>query len=433
MRLFSSFFNHQIPQKIIAFGSMMILLLLFISSCELGEPRVIQIWTDRPELAVYGELFNSQERSYKVEVSYYENLSEQLLETRIYPDIVIGSWLKSSSTRKYFKDLNYFFDELLLNKAAFYTPLLELGNIDGKQYLLPVSFNLPLVLFPRDQASLINKAGILNLDDIRDRGKMFNQKSEKGEYLQMGFSPRWSDDFLYITARLFGAAFREGNPIAWNGGALEKGMNYVYQWSIEVNGEPQQEDDFAFKYLVTPPPVPLNSGKVLFAYQESQKLFTSPEEQRQNLDFRWVSKDNRIPIIEGETFLGIYKKNRAKRASDAFVQWLYREETQRKILEFSKKIRLNEQVFGIANGFSAIRSVNEEIFPQFYPLLLGHMPPAEYLLPPEILPADWPLIREQVILPYLHDRSKASDKSQIQSLEGRLDEWKKQHKGTKKG
>ncbi|MCX7654929.1 MAG: ABC transporter substrate-binding protein [Treponemataceae bacterium] len=412
--------------------STIIFVILLTGSCELSEPRIVHIWTDRPELAVYGELFNSQERAYKVEVSYYENLSEQLLGTRFYPDIVIGSWLKSSSTRTYFKDLNYFFDELLLNRTAFYTPLLELGNIDGKQYLLPVSFNLPLVLFPRDQSSLINKPGILNLEDIRDRSKLFNQIGERGEYLRMGFSPRWSDDFLYIITRLFGAAFREGNPIAWNGGSLEKAMNYVYQWSIEVNGGPQQEDDFAFKYLVTLPPAPLNSGKVLFAYQESQKLFISPEEQRQNLDFRWVSKDNRIPILEGETFLGIYKKNRAKRASDAFVQWLYREETQRKILEFSKKIRLNEQVFGIAQGFSAIRSVNEEIFPQFYPLLLGHMPPAEYLLAPEILPADWPLIREQVILPYLHDRSKVSDKSQVQSLEGRLDVWKKQQKGTRK-
>lgn len=397
---------------------------LFIS-CQIGGTKTVTLWTDQSEFAIYAEIFNSRQKNYKIETFYYENLPNMLAKTKIYPDIVIGTGLKNSETRKLFKNLDYFFDELLLKQTSFYINLLRLGNIDGKQYLLPVSFNIPAVIFSKENSSLVSKPFFLTLDEIQSLGKNYNQINNQGTYVRMGFSPRWDDEFLFIVSRLFNVSYRESSPLAWDAAALERAMNYVYRWSIETNGSPEKEDDFAFKYLYNPPAVIATSGKTLFAYISSEDLLTLSEDRLNTLDFRWVGNGNAIPIMEGSPFLGIYKKSKSKQAIDAFIQWFYREENQRELLQQSKEYRLMDHSFGIANGFSALRTVTEQIFPSFYPILLGHTPPAESLTPPGILPKNWDVLKARVILPYLHDASRTDKKASIVPLEKRLAEWLK--------
>ncbi len=397
-------------------------LLALFSSCEFIEPKVAVLWTDRPEFALYAELFNASQSRYKMETYYREAPAQALVGASEYPDVVVGSWLKSSSTRTLFRPLDYFFEELLLTETAFYPKLLALGNIDGKQYLLPVSFNLPALIFSRENASLVPSPFTLSLDEIRALGKAHNVITN-GSFTRMGFSPRWNDEFLFVAAALFGTSFREGAPLAWDKGALDKAVTYLKEWTADANRSTTDEDDFEFKYLYDPPHRLASSGRILFAYITSADLFTVPEERRANLDFRWIAKDAAIPVAEGSAYLGICKRGKARNAADAFVQFLYKEETQRRILEQSKRVRLNESVFGIAGGFSALRSVNDDIFPLFYPGLLGHVPPAEYLSPPNILPKDWTTLKLRVVLPYLHDRVRVADDAKIQSLEDRFAEW----------
>ncbi len=395
------------------------------SSCQFGSTKTVTLWTNQSDFAIYTEIYNTKQKRYKLETYYFENLTDTLAKTKNYPDIVVGTGLKNSETRRLFKSLDYFFDELLLKQTSFYINLLRLGNIDGKQYLLPVSFNLPAVIFSKDNSSLITRPFYLTLDEIQSIGKSYNQQTEEGFYTRMGFSPRWDDDFLFILTRLFNVSYRESNPLAWDAVALERAMNYVYQWSITTNGSPDKEDDFAFKYLYNPPAVIVTSGKSLFAYISSDNLFTLSEDRLNTLDFRWVGQGNSIPIMEGAPFLGIYKKSKAKDAIDAFIQWFYREENQREILQLSKELQLLDHSFGIANGFSALKTVTEQIFPTFYPILLGHTPPADSLTPPGILPKNWETIKKRVILPYLHDASRTDKRNGQVSLEKKLSEWLK--------
>ena len=391
-------------------------------SCEFVEPKVAVLWTDRPEFALYAELFNASQSRYKLEVFYREAPAQALVGAKEYPDLVVGSWLKSASTRALFRPLDYFFEELLLTETAFYPKPLALGNIDGKQYLLPVSFNIPALIFSRENASLVPSPFTLSLDEVRELGKAHNEASA-GSFTRMGFSPRWNDEFLFVAASLFGTSFREGSPLAWDKGALDKAVTYLREWTTDANRDTTAEDDFEFKYLYDPPHKLASSGRILFAYITSADLFTVPDERRANLDFRWIAKDAAIPVTEGAAYLGVCKRGKARNASDAFVQFLYKEETQRRILEQSKRLRMNESVFGIAGGFSALRAVNDEIFPLFYPGLLGHVPPAEYLSPPNILPKDWTTLKLRVVLPYLHDRVCVTDDAKVRSLEDRISEW----------
>jgi len=84
-----------------------------------------------------------------------------------------------------------------------------------------------------------------------------------------------------------------------------------------------------------------------------------------------------------------------------------------------------ETSFGIAGGFSAIRPVTEQVFPQFYPDLLRHMPPQDFLSPPNILPSNWMEIKQRVILPYLHDRARHPNNADLIPLERRLADWQR--------
>ncbi|GHV25562.1 lipoprotein [Spirochaetia bacterium] len=404
------------------------LLLLLLSSCAKSSTTAV-LWTDRPEFALYAEYFNAAQGDYKIETRYFESPARQLTDKDSSPpDIVAGNWLKSAATRSLFRPLDKFFKKERLSRESFYPPLLALGNIDGKQYLLPVAFNIPTLIFARDKGEILSNPFTLGLEEAKALGKSYNVET-KGVYSRMGFSPSWDDDFLFVNAVLGGASFREASPLTWDNDALERSLAYVESWIREANTDIQAEDDFSFKYFYDPPAKLVTSGRVLFFYLPSSVLFTLSQEQRANLDFRWIAGEDTIPISEDMVYYGIYRHSRAQKAAEAFTLWFFREETQRLFLEEGKNKRLLETRFGIANGFSALRTVTEQVFPQFYPSLLGHMPPGSFLSPPNILPRNWIAIKERVILPYLHDRIRATGRGDVRSLDRRLSDWNRLNRG----
>ena len=379
------------------------------------------LWTDRPDFALYADYFNAAQDQYKIETRYYDFLSQKLGENVAHPDIVVGSWLKSASTRAHFKPLDRHFAGVL-EQSAFYSRLLAMGNIDGRQYLLPVSFNAPVVIFARDRGDRLSSPFTIGFDEMKALGKGYNIEAN-GIYTRMGFSPAWDDDFLFLTASLFNASFREAEPLAWDSAALDRAMSFAYDWTNEANTSIQAVDDFTFKYFYDPPAKLAIAGRILFTCMDSDSYFTLAEDQRNNLDFRWLAEHDTIPIAERSVYLGLVKKGKAPKAAEAFLRWFYRADTQRYFLEVSRQNRMAEISFGIGGGFSAMRTVTEQVFPQFYPDLLGHMPPQEFLSPPNILPSSWMELKERVILPYLQERARQESSAGIYQLERRLADW----------
>jgi ABC-type glycerol-3-phosphate transport system substrate-binding protein len=396
-------------------------LFVFCSCSLINGNTVAVLWTDRPEFAFYGESFNAAQNQYKVEIRYFDSPARQLTRTGEYPDIVAGSWLKSASTRIFFKSLDGFFRGSL-SKNAFYSKLLAMGRIDGKQYLLPVSFNAPALIFARDKEELLPNPFTISFNEMKTLGKNYNIESG-GAYTRMGFSPVWDDDFIFIIAALFNASFQESAPLAWDSAALEQAMSFVYNWTHEVNTNSQAEEDFYFKYFYDPPAKLVLSGRILFTYMESDSLFTMAEEQQNNLDFRWISEENTIPLAEAAVYLGLPKKGKAPKAAAAFVRWFFQTETQHRLLQESRDNRMLEISFGVSGGFSALRPVTEQVFPLFYPGLLGHMPPEDFLSPANILPGNWTLLKERIILPYLRERARSPGREGVYPLERRITDW----------
>jgi ABC-type glycerol-3-phosphate transport system substrate-binding protein len=397
-------------------------LLWTLASCGTEPGKAAVLWTGRPEFAIYAEYFNSAQDLHKVEVRYFDSPSQELSRTAEYPDIVVGSWLKSAGTRTFFSPLDGLFKNDTLNGDDFYPKLLALGKIENRQYLLPVSFNIPALVFVRDKGNSLSNPFTIDLEEIKKLGMEYNQETG-GVYSRMGFSPAWNDEFLFLTAKLFNTGFREADPLAWDSRALEEAMVYNQNWIGEANTSFQQVDDFTFKYFYDPPAKLLLSGHILFTYMGSAELFTMAQERRSALDFRWIVKDNSISLNEDTVYYGICKRGKGKKAAEAFTRWFFSGETQMLLLATSRNKRMNERSFGIGGGFSALRSVTEQIFPRFYPGLVGHIPPEDYLVPPNVLPQNWTALKEKVILPYMHDRIRRGSRENVNPLERRISEW----------
>ena len=396
------------------------LLVFILASC--GGSTAAQIWTDRPEFAFYGEFFNSSQNQYKVTVRFIDFPSAELGKANSNPDIVVASWLKNSSTGTYFKTLDKFFGAKKLSRSVFYPRLLAAGRIENNQYLLPVSFNIPALIFTRNREQEISNQFTIGFDEIKQLSGNFNTLNREA-YTRMGFSPLWSDDFLLLTSVLFGTSFREASPLSWDPQSLEKSMDFIYNWNHEINTGNQAEEDFRFKYFYEPPEKLIQTGRILFSYLGSGDLFTLNDDSRNNLDFRWIMEDNKIPIRENSVYMGIPKKGKSAKAARAFILWFFQIDSQRKLLEYSKANRINETVFGICSGFSALTSVTEQIYPVYYPGLLGRMPPSDFLMVPNVLPSNWAVIRDKIILPYIHERARKENAQDITPLERRLSDW----------
>ena len=404
----------------------LIFLIISFSSCD-GN-KTAQLWTDRPEFALYVEFFNAVQNQYKISVKYIEfpgeALSGGILEN---PDIVAGSWLKNSSMGATFKSLDNLFGKNKLSSDIFYPRLLAIGKIDKTQYLLPVSFNIPALVFSKSRET--NQRGFalsgkftIDFDEIKTLSSAYNTRS-RGAYTRMGFSPLWNDNFLFTAAILSGTAFKEADPLAWDAAALERSMVLINNWTNEINTNTQADDDFTYKYFIEPPEKLIQSGRILFSYMESGSFFTLSEDSKNNLDFRWLMEQNRIPVSEDSVYIGIPKKAKSARAARTFLQWFFKAESQRSLLEYSKTYRINENNFGICGGFSSLTPVTEQVYPLFYPELLGRMPPSENFTLQNILPRNWAAIKERVVLPYLNDRARRENADDVYPLARRLSDW----------
>ena len=102
------------------------------------------------------------------------------------------------------------------------------------------------------------------------------------------------------------------------------------------------------------------------------------------------------------------------------------EETQGKLLDRTTSMGLNVESFGISGGFSAIRNVNERIFPLYYEHLQGNIPPAEYIDVVNILPIRWESLKSRIVLPWLESYSDTKQEEVTATMEALIDTWSKQ-------
>ena len=288
--------------KKLFWGGLLLALCIFFSSCRQEEQQRIVIWTSCAEFAQYTELFNSTHPGSNAVIVYKENPAQELppAKDELPPDIVIGSWLRTDKTNKQFKSLDYLFDRQIISSSMFYEQLLDAGKVRKTQFLLPVSFNLPVIIFDSANSSYITESYTLSLNQIKSIGLAYNEQNTKGSFTKIGFIPSVNADFLYLTTKLYGVDFHlDKNSVVWNDLRLRNAVNYVRDWINTNNGSAQEEQDFAYKYLSMPDYRAVTSGRTLLACTTSNNMFSNIRSQELNIDYRFLP-GSLIPKIKNQ-------------------------------------------------------------------------------------------------------------------------------------
>ena len=402
--------------------------LFLFTSCMDDSRQTVVIWTSRSEIVPYAEVFNTSQNKIKALVLYKKNPVESLPATKdeVPPDLVIGSFLRTERKRRQFRSLNYLFTTGEVNESVFYNNLLDSCKKNESIYQIPVSFNIPAIVFTKEHEEFVKEAYMLTLEQIQEAATLFNKKNKNGLYTQMGFAPQWEPQFLYMAAKIRDCKFEEsGTSFSCNLEALSETVDFLRAWTTK-NGSPIEEQDFAFKYLYTPQYKQLLSKHCLFSFMTSDKLFALSQAQLETVDFRWIHKNNKIPVDDSMITMGLYNKAKHKSNAEEFIKWFFTEEAQKQMMEHVHQMNLNVSTFGIAGGFSSIKDVTEKVFPTYYNTLLSNAPVAELLMPPAVLPLRWESLKDKVIIPYIADSINSNAETKVRSIEERTSDWTKQ-------
>jgi len=415
----------------IILSSLLALFLLLSTGCrknKAAEEHRVVIWTSCSEFAQYIELFNKTHKDNRAILVYKDNsaLSLPPAKDELVPDIIVDSWLRNEAFNRSFCSLDYLFDNQILTSEIFYSQLLEAGRRKHVQYLLPVSFNLPAIIFSNENKDLVTDSYTLTMQQIREIASPFNQKNKNDSYTRMGFTVLSNPDFTYLATKLNGVKFHEEKgQIVWDEAKLQQTANLLKEWIVTDNGSVQIEEDFAFKYLFMPNYRQVTSGRTLFAYTNSASLFKMLKEQNLDIDYRWIVQDKSIPISDSLMMMGIYKDCNNKVGATEFIRWFFQSESQREILERKESMGLETEMFGISGGFSSVRDVTEHILPVYYTHLLTNLPPSQMFSLPQILPPRWESYKSMVVEPYLHNAVSALEGESIPSIQDLEQEYHK--------
>ncbi|HEY9595701.1 MAG TPA: hypothetical protein VHE79_14575, partial [Spirochaetia bacterium] len=392
-------------------------ILATLAGCGLGLEPTVHLMTNRAEMAAYVDRFNAVQNDVRVELTWQETPYQAVLDGT-QADLVIGEWLASPSIMDRMDGLADIVKPGKIDPSWMYSRLVAMGSHDNRPMLVPLSFSLPAMVYVRQPVDMPTM--ILPIDTIRAMGKAFNRTNKAGMLENVGFSPAWNPDFLTEMAILDGAHIRPGRgglPV-WDENGLKKVVDLTRSWMTDVNGGVEADASFTRRALDQPWYRLISTGRVMFAMASFTDFFALPAEERRDLDFRWLSQDGIIPVLDNVLWAGIPRSARSKSGARAFLQWLCTPSVQQTLLGVNQSRRIG--VFGVTNGFSSLKTVNEKDLPQKYPLLLGHIPTESLLVFPENLPDNWVRIRDSVIHPWILQTAAGSENG---PLDKRLADW----------
>ena len=401
---------------------------LLLTGCKKKTDKRLVIWTNNSEFAPFIELYNKNHKQ-KAILVYKANVADSLppKSGELQPDIIVGSLLKNSRTKKNFISLDFLFNRKYLSSSTLYKSLLKAGKINYNQYLLPVNFNIPAMIFSNENKNLIKDDYTLSIDELKESAAKFNKQNKKGAWTAIGFAPQSNPNFLYSIAEMKGAGFREdrGNSFTWNKASLNSTLDFIKDWISNVNMSAQIESDFVYKYLSETPDKQVTSGRTLFSYITSDKLFSLNAVQLSKIDFRWLNYNKLIPVEDDMIMMGIARKTKKASLAADFISWFFDVETQHSFIERKFKTNLDTIQFGIAGGFSSVKDVNEHILPVYYPAMLTNIPQPGTFLVTDRKPTTWKEIKKRVVLPYLSEILQNKEGKSIPTMEERYASLKK--------
>ena len=398
--------------------------LLAVAGCARTE-AVVELWSDRAELAAYVDAFNAAGGPVKVELTYSPQPGGQLLSGAAAPDLMFGSGLASPELHRLLAPL----DRLLANQLAadeYFPELLAAGAAGGRQFTLPFSFTLPVVVFARAATPPDIDQFLLSAEELRRLAEEFDarapslgeakpeeRKTESAgrepapQLARVGFSVLWNERLIYLLAQASGAGFAatEDGTVVIDQARLAAAVGSVHDWLRAVPGGIAGHQRFADTYLHRPLYQLVLDGRILLFVTDIASYARLPEQKRELLDFRWLAVDGGIPVLEDYRSFAVPAAAGNPSGAALFLRWISQPEIQAHLLEAANFKWLRG--FGLAGGFPALRDVSERILPRSHDFLIGRLPDASLLRVPAPPPVDWAAARRELVGPWLRAAATA--------------------------
>ena len=376
----------------------MVLLPALLAACDRARP-IVELWSDRAELAAYVETFNAANAPVKVELSHVAQPAQELLRGAGAPDLVFGSWLASPELERLLAPLDRLFD-VAVAATTFVPGLLERGVIDGRQMSLPFAFNLPVVVFARAVAPPEIDQFVLTVEELRRLDDEFVAGTPP-HLTRVGFSPLWNVDLVYYLAQSAGAGFAAAadGQVLINDTALAGAVATAADWIDASHGGSAGDRQFTGTYFHRPLYQLVLEGRIRLYLSDIASFSRIPEQKRELLDFRWLAVRGGVPVLDSYPSFAIPATGANPVGARLFLSWIFQPEVQARLLETATFKRLRG--FGLAGGFPALRDVGERLLPRYHGFLIGRLPDVDLLRMPAPVPVDWGTAKEQVVAPWL--------------------------------
>lgn len=464
----ATFWLKRFFKKLCVLGAFLLGAFLLSACAASAKFDMVKIWTSESSIVLYAAEWNKT-HSTKLSVLYKAFPLDDLGTTHTPPDIIIGTWLRNKETKKEFYALDKLFGKSALSPlqtSTFYEKVLDAGRVDGTQYLLPISFNVPVVISgveavgknksnpPRLSSTLAtadknsNKAlgdkAANNSDSNKalatsgngDKTLSNNDKSNNSNDnsadkaingspstngnlvpssieladLKGRFMAQSSDDFLYFYTKARSVSYTEVSkhngeklPFTYDEKALQKAIEELKGWAQSFGGV-EKEREFVYKWLRVPDEKKLSSG-AQFAYTTSDKV--APGEK-----VSFITLGGELPIEDNLLMMGLLKRGNNKMGAMKVVEWFFKEDVQKSFIDLTKNSKSDIKVFGVAGGYSSVKALNGGIFPHNASFCTF-----------EQKPRNWEALKRAVIIPYIKDALSSKDNN-ILPMSARYNKWR---------
>ncbi len=390
------------------------------AACSRPDP-VVQLWSDRAELAAYVDAFNAAQGPVRVELTYVAQPAALLAGGAAAPDLILAAGLASPELHRLLAPIG----RLLAGHLAtedYFPALLASGAAGGRQITLPFSFNLPVAVFARAVTPPEIDQFLLPVEELRRLGAEFDEPAQRPDGAhaadapgqvtaqwagRIGFSPLWNMEVVHLLARTRGGGFAataEGT-VAIDREQLAATMAAVHDWLRSAPGGVAGQHQFIDTFFHRPPYQLVLAGRIRLYVSDIASFARLPEQKRELLDFRWLSVDGVIPVLDAHRSFAVPAAADNPAGAAVFLRWITRPEIQAHLLEAPTFGWLRN--FGLVGGFPALRAVSERVLPRSHAFLIGRLPDANLLRMPDPPPVDWALAKEQVISPWLRGAATA--------------------------
>ena len=398
-----------------------------IGGCSFFGDNTLHVVSDNPQIQLYVDYYNLTVPNAHAILIYQENVSvEQISASQLAdyglhtaPDVIIGSHVTHNASLRELRRVHVGDADIGAQasgggetESAVQSIITTLSNdTNGRnRKLLPLGYNLPLLVFSRESGFVFEDPVTTTLEEIRELAGSFTVY-EDGEYQRIGYSPLWNGTLLYLGTIIYGSTYTQGRNdlLVWEEEAIFNALDYFQAW-IADDPDPRRRDIYSEKYYREPVHRAVLNGEIAFAYMSVTEFAALEFGQQQRLDFRILASPAGITPLDDTVYGALPRGSRNPAEGRRFLRWLLDSEVQEHLIRESINQRVG--LFGFAGGLSSNHDVTTFVIPRYYEWLWGHVPGMQRILSSPAKPSNWPQLRDEVIIPwlenYLHGEAQRS-------------------------